>query len=98
MLLSRRDPDDVSRTNLLDRTAPSLYAAGPSRHDQGLTQRVGVPGCAGARLERDSAADHACRIGRLEQRVNAYGARKILGRSFARRLRTTPFDFHSDLV
>src|SRR5712691_6865159 len=47
---------------------------------------VAVPCCPSARLERDTGADHTCRIGCLEQRVNAYTAGKVLGRSFAGRL------------
>jgi hypothetical protein len=55
---------------------------------------VGVPRCPSAWLERDTGPGHACRIGRLEQGVNADRTGKILGRSFARRLRATSFDVH----
>jgi len=40
VLLTRRDPDDVTRPDHLDSTAPLLNPAGASRHDQGLAQRV----------------------------------------------------------
>src|SRR2546423_10059072 len=46
---------------------PALYQATASRHDQGLAQRVAVPCCPSARLECDTGADRACRIGCLEQ-------------------------------
>src|SRR5438874_12717891 len=86
MFLTRLEPDHVTRPNVLDRTSPALYPAAASRHDQGLAQRVAVPCCPSAGLERDTGADRACRIGRLEQGVNAYSAGKVLCRSFAGRL------------
>jgi len=45
MLLARRKPDYVPGPNLLDRAARALCETAASRHDQGLSQRVGVPGC-----------------------------------------------------
>src|SRR5579859_5597977 len=39
MFLSRREPDHIARTNLLDRPTPALGPATASRHNQGLTQR-----------------------------------------------------------
>src|SRR6266851_587117 len=86
MFLTRREPDHVPRPNFLNRTPPALYPAAASRHDQGLAQRVAVPCCPSAGLERDTGADRACRSGCLEQGVNAYRAGKVLGRSFAGRL------------
>src|SRR5207247_4427770 len=79
MLLTRPNPDHVTGPNLLDRPAPALRPAGTCRHDQGLAQRVRVPGRPGAGLERDAGAGHACRIGGLEQRVDAYSAAEALG-------------------
>src|SRR5207247_1167062 len=43
VLLARREPDHVTRPNFFDRAPPSLRAPAPSRHDQRLAQRVGVP-------------------------------------------------------
>src|SRR6266700_1920929 len=86
MFLTRLEPDHVTRPNFLDRTTPALDPAAASRHDQGLAQRVAVPCGPSAGLERDTCADRACRLGCLEQGVNAYRAGKILGRSFAGRL------------
>src|SRR5256885_11289191 len=48
----------------------ALGAARAGGHDQGLAQRVRVPGRPGAGLERDTGAGHACRIGGMEQRVD----------------------------
>ena len=56
VLRSRRDPDDVARTDLLHRTAPDLHEPQALRDDQGLAQRVGVPRGAGAGLEGDAGA------------------------------------------
>ena len=76
MLLTRREPDHIPRTNLLDRSAPALCEAAASRHDQGLSQWVGVPCCPSTRLERDTGTKCACWIVRVEQGVNADSAAK----------------------
>ena len=78
--------DHVTGPDLLDRPSPALDPAATRSHEQSLAQRVGVPcgPCAG--LEGDADAKRACRLACLEQRVNAYGAGEILGRSFAGRL------------
>src|SRR5437764_10616756 len=44
MLLTRREPDHVAGPDLLDRPTPALRPAAAGRHDQRLTERVGVPG------------------------------------------------------
>src|SRR5438128_4215451 len=84
VLLIRRDPDHVTRPDFLDRATPALHPAAASRHDQGLTQRVGVPCCPSAGLECDTGAERACWTVCLEQGIDAYSAGKILGRSSAR--------------
>src|SRR5205823_4902118 len=72
------------RPNFLDRATPTLRPSKAGRDNQRLTEWMRMPGGASTRLERDACASHACRIGCLEQRVNAYGAGKIFGRPFAR--------------
>ena len=63
--------------------------------DQRLPQRMGVPGRACARLEGDGAATHPSgRLG-LEQTVNPYAAREILGSALHRRLGADPGDTHA---
>src|SRR5579872_3716559 len=94
MFFTRRKPDHVTRSNVLDWAPPMLYPAVASGHDQGLAQRVGVPCGPSAGFERDTGTDRMCRIGCLEQGVNAYCAGKILGRSFAGWLRAISFDVH----
>ncbi|WP_242728596.1 hypothetical protein [Microcoleus vaginatus] len=78
--------DRVPWPNLLDRAARALSKSAASRHAQGLSQRVSVPGCPSTRLERDTGADRTRRIICLEQRVNTYSADKILSRAFSVRL------------
>jgi len=50
MYLARREPDDITRPDCLNRPAFTLDEAGAGRHDQGLPERVGVP--RGAHLVR----------------------------------------------
>src|SRR5207237_4555403 len=80
--------------NFLDRASPALCHAAAGCHDQGLAQRMSVPCCPSAGLERDAGADRACRSIGLEQGINMDSAGKILGRSFAGRLRAISFDVH----
>jgi hypothetical protein len=72
MLLARRAPNHVTGPNLPDRASPALHQAAAGRHDERLPQRVGMPCRAGAWLERDTDAKRACRLGRLEQGIDAY--------------------------
>jgi hypothetical protein len=95
MLLAGRDPDHITRPDFLDRTTPAPCPAATRRHNQSLTKRVGVPRRSGARLERDTRADNACRSGRADQRIDTHRARKILSRSFAGRLRANSLDLHA---
>jgi hypothetical protein len=59
VFLTRRDPDNITLPDFLDLTAPLLNPAGPSRHDQYLPDRVGVPCSTGAGLKRDEGARRA---------------------------------------
>lgn len=83
VLCCRWDPDNVTLPDFLDWTTPLLNPARASRHDQCLAQRVGVSCCSGAGLERDTRANRACRILRLEKRVNAHGITEVFGWSLA---------------
>ncbi|MFH5801715.1 hypothetical protein [Haladaptatus sp. CMAA 1911] len=40
VLLTRREPDDVARANLLDRTVFTLDESAPARDNESLPQRV----------------------------------------------------------
>src|SRR2546425_12081919 len=83
VLLAGRNPDHITGPNLLDGPSPALRAAGASRDDQCLAERVCVPCSASAGFKRDTGPDHTCRIGCLEERVDAYRAGEPLGGSFA---------------
>src|SRR5262245_4785499 len=63
VLLAGRKPDHVARPDLLDRAALALRPAAAERDDQGLAERMGMPGGASARLERYAGAADACGIG-----------------------------------
>src|SRR5215212_719646 len=94
MLLTRREPDHVTRPYFLGWASPTLCQAVTRCHNQGLAQRVGVPCGTGARLKRDTGADRPRWIVCLEQGVNAHGAGEILRSPFCGRLRTASFDVH----
>src|SRR6266404_1377938 len=80
MLLTRRAPHDIARPNFLFWTSLALHPATPGRDDQCLPERMDVPCSPSAGLERDADAEHACRLGCLEQGVITYSAGKILVR------------------
>ena len=62
-----RKPDDVTGPDFLDGAAPSLRPAAAGCNDDGLTQRVRVPGGAGTRLEGDNRAADMGGSGPLER-------------------------------
>jgi hypothetical protein len=92
VFLARRNPDDIPFADFLGRTASWLNPARASRDDQRLTQRVRVPCCARAGLERHAAAGGPGRSGRVEQRIGAYSAREVLGWSLPGKLRSASRD------
>src|SRR5580704_16222883 len=94
MLLARREPDDVTRPDFLDRAALPLHPADAGGHDQRLAERMAVPGGTRAGLESDAGASTAGRIGCLEQRVDADRAAEPVRWPLGGRLRTVAFDFH----
>src|SRR2546428_3383903 len=94
MLLTWRAPHNVTRPNLLDRTSPALHETATGCDDQNLTPRMRMPCCSSARLEGHTPSEGTFGIGRLEQRVNAHGAREIFGGAFCRGLRTPSFNLH----
>jgi len=53
VLLPRRDPDHVAGLDGFDRAARAPHSAAAVRDDEGLAQRVGVPGRAGPADNRD---------------------------------------------
>ena len=67
MLLTRLEPHDVARPKFLDRSAFALHASEARRDNQGLSERMRVPGGSCARLKRD---DRAANARRLSTRAN----------------------------
>ena len=92
-----REPDHVTRTNLLDRAAFLLDPAAAGRDDEGLPQRVGMPRRPGAGFERDAGTGRACRSPRLEQGVDGNRVREPVRRSLTGRLRPDSRDVHLGL-
>src|SRR2546422_11271441 len=72
MLLSWRTGDHIPGMNLFDGSSPASHEAAAGRHDERLTQRMGMSGRPGAGLERDARALHAARSACSEQRVDAH--------------------------
>ncbi len=87
-----RDPHDISRPDLLDRTAPALHPSDARCHDQGLPQRVSVPRGASTGLKRHVSAGHPRRIVRLEKRIDARRTGEVFGRPKSRGLRANSLD------
>src|SRR6478735_3692681 len=56
MLFAGREPDNIAGMYFFDRTAFALHPATARGHDEGLAQRVRVPGCASAGLKCDAGA------------------------------------------
>jgi hypothetical protein len=79
VFLAGRSPDDVSLPDLLDGVAPSLHPPRARRHNQDLSERVGVPSRPRAWLERDASASRTGRGVRLEQRLNARRTGEVFG-------------------
>lgn len=69
-----------------------LRTTGPRHDKKCLPERVGVPGCARARLEGDRSATNAGRSRSGERRVNSHRASEIVGRAFGRGLGSVALD------
>src|SRR5260370_427753 len=94
VLLTGRKPHNITRGDFLDPAAPNLHPPAAGCDDQGLAERVGVPCGASTGLEGDAGANNTCRVGSLEQRIDAHSARELFRRSLAGRLRTASLDLH----
>src|SRR3954447_12736635 len=58
MLFTGRKPNNITRTDVLDRAAFQLDPTSTGRHDQSLTKWMSVPRCACARLKRHAGAGY----------------------------------------
>src|SRR5262245_22409921 len=81
VLLAGREPDHISRLDDFDRTSLPLHPAGAERDDQDLTEGVGMPRSARARLEGDTARVHAERVDCLEMRSDWHRTGEVFGLS-----------------
>src|SRR6516162_1781909 len=66
MLLSGFEPDDISRPDFFDGTAPFLSPADAGSHDQRLAERMRMPGGSCAGLKGNACAARTRGIGRLK--------------------------------
>lgn len=84
VFLAGRKPYQVGGMNLLNWAAFARRASTAGGHDERLSQRMSVPGGAGAGFKRDVGNGHAGGSRGLHQTINIYIAREPLGRSFVR--------------
>jgi DNA topoisomerase I-like protein len=94
VLLAGCKPDDVARPDLLDRPSLALHPAEAEGDEQGLTERMGVPGRASAGFESDGGSAHPGRRASRKPSIQAYGAREVFCRSLFGGLRAASFDVH----
>jgi hypothetical protein len=80
VLVAGRAPDDVAGPDLDDGFALALGPATAGGDDEGLTQGVGMPIGAGARLKGDAGAGDPSGRRRIIQRVEADRTGEILCR------------------
>jgi hypothetical protein len=97
MLLTWREPDNVPRTNLFNRTTPALRQPEPSRDNQSLAKRMRMPRRSSSRFERNARADSARRLRCLKQGIDPNSSSEPIRRTFIGWLRTATFDFHQKL-
>jgi hypothetical protein len=95
VLLSGREPDHITRPDLLDRSTFALSPATACCDDECLSQRMRMPGSPRPRLERDTRTLNQCRLRRLEKRIDPYRASEPLQRPLSGRLRANSFDVHN---
>jgi hypothetical protein len=94
MLFAGRNPDHVAGTDLLNWAAPALHPAATVSHDEGLAERVRMPGGPRAWLEGDMGALNQRGLRRLNQRIEAHRAGEPVGRSLCGRSRACSQDLH----
>ena len=98
VLLSGREPHHIAGTYLVDGPTFALNPSQACGDNQGLTERVCVPGGACARLESHARADHTGGRGCLKQRVDANRAGKMVGGCLIGWLGAVARDLHGALL
>src|SRR5215210_3720330 len=94
MLLSRREPDHITRPNFLNMSAVTLNPATTSRDNESLTKWMRVPCSACAGLERNAGTLNPCRLWRLKKWIDPYSACEPVRWPLARGLRSNSSNFH----
>src|SRR5664280_2895150 len=94
VLLARRNPDRVAGTHRTDRTAPGLHVADAGGDMQSLSQRMGMPGGARARLEAHPGRAQERGIGRLDDRILPHRPGETRRGHAARRPRSASNNVH----
>src|ERR1051325_5533838 len=82
MFFAGREPNNVARTNFFDGATFALRPADARSDDDGLTERMGVPRGAGARLECDHGGGGTRGGVWLEKRIDAHCAGEPIGWAF----------------
>ena len=90
------EPDDIAGVEFFDGSAEALGATGAGGDDQGLTERMGVPGGAGSGLEGDTGAGDAGGRWGLEKRIDADGAGEPVGGAFGGGFGADALDVHGE--
>jgi hypothetical protein len=84
--------------NLFDGAAFALRPSAARGDDEGLAERVGVPGSPRAGLEGDAGAGHERRIRGLKEGVDADGAGKPIRGALGGGLRADALDIHGAIL
>ena len=94
----RREPDDVTGMNFLDRPSVALRQSTAGRDDEGLTKWVRMPRRTCAGLERNTGNRNQRRIRRCYKWVNTHRPGEPLCWAFRRWLRSNSLDLHATLL
>ena len=84
VLLARREPDYVTRSNFFNRTTLPLSPAAARSDNERLTKRMRMPRRPRTGLKGDTRTLHKCRLGRLKQRIDSHRPREPIRRPLRR--------------
>ena len=91
---SRRNPDDIPFSYLLNRPSPLLNPTNPGCNDQSLAEGVCMPHGSGTRFEHHARANCARWINRIKERLDMHGASKVWCCPLSKSLRTASRDLY----
>ena len=84
VLLARLEPDYVAGTDFLDGAALALHPAATACHDEGLAERMRMPGGPGAGFKRHQGHTDAGGLGWIVQGVDPDRTGEPVGRPLTR--------------